>query len=106
LYEYFDIDLENIEFEWDDEKERKNFIKHGIHFSTAVKVFLDSKKLIREDEEHLVEKRYNILGKVGRVLFVVCVFKDKGIIRIISARKASEPEKERYCYGDDFYERY
>jgi uncharacterized DUF497 family protein len=39
LYEYFDIDLENIEFEWDGEKERKNFIKHGIHFSTAVKIF-------------------------------------------------------------------
>lgn len=54
----------------------------------------------------MAEKRYNILGKVGKVLFVVCVFKDKGIIRIISARKASEPEKERYCYGDDFYERY
>ena len=103
MYEYFDIDYENTEFEWDDNKESKNFVKHGIHFSTAAKVFLDPKKMIREDEEHLMEERYDILGKVGKVLFVVCAFKDNGVIRIISARKASEPERERYEYGEDFY---
>ena len=27
-------------------------MKHGIHFRTAVKVFLDPNMLIREDEEH------------------------------------------------------
>jgi hypothetical protein len=106
MYESFNLDYDNVEFEWDDIKEEQNFIKHGIHFSTAAKVFLDPNKLIREDEEHPMEERYDILGKVGRVLFVVCVFEKDGIIRIISARKASEPEKERYDYGEDFYERY
>jgi uncharacterized protein (DUF4415 family) len=37
LYEYFDIDLENVEFEWDDDKERKNFTKHGIHLYQLAK---------------------------------------------------------------------
>jgi uncharacterized DUF497 family protein len=72
-------------------------MKHGIHFSTAVKVFLDPYKLIREDEEHPEEDRYNILGKV---LFVVCALKNENTIRMISARIASIPEKERYEYGE------
>ena len=52
MFEYFDIDLTKASFEWDEEKDRINFMKHGIHFRTAVKVFLDPKKMIREDEEH------------------------------------------------------
>ena len=101
MYEYFDFDLTNAVFEWDENKDALNFTKHGIHFSTAVKVFLDPYKLIREDEEHPEEYRYNILGKVGKVLFVVCVLKNENTIRMISARIASIPEKERYEYGED-----
>mgnify|MGYP003560439104 CR=1 FL=1 len=52
MYERFQFNLENTSFEWDEEKERINFRKHGIHFATAAKVFLDPNKLIREDEEH------------------------------------------------------
>jgi uncharacterized DUF497 family protein len=104
MYEYFDFDYENAMFDWDDVKEELNFRKHGIHFLTAAKVFLDPQKLIRADEEHTAEERYNILGKVGKILFVVCAFEENGIIRIISARKASEPEKERYNHGENFYE--
>lgn len=44
MYEYFDFDLEKALFVWDEEKDRLNFRKHGIHFATAVKVFLDLKK--------------------------------------------------------------
>ena len=62
MFEYFDIDLTKASFEWDEEKDRINFMKHGIHFRTAVKVFLDPKKMIREDEEHPEELRYDILG--------------------------------------------
>ena len=101
MYEYFDINLKELSFEWDDEKDRINYSKHGIHFKTAAKVFLDPNKLIREDEEHTQELRYDILGKVRRVLFVVCAFKDKNVVRIISARLATFSEKERYEYGED-----
>ena len=101
MYEYFEFDLENASFEWDEEKERINFRKHGIHFKTAARVFLDPYKLIREDEEHLQELRYDILVKVGKVLFVVCAFREGNIVRLISARLATMPEKERYEYGED-----
>lgn len=103
MYEYFEFDLENASFEWDEEKERINFRKHGIHFATAAKVFLDPYKLIREDEEHPQEVRYDILGKVGKVLFVVCAFREGNVVRLISARLATVPEKERYEYGEDEY---
>ena len=102
--DYFDTDLAKASFEWDEEKDRINFIKHGIHFRTAAKVFLDPNKLIREDEEHSEELRYDILGKVGKILFVVCALRDQNVIRMISARLATAPEKERYEYGEDDYE--
>lgn len=103
MYEYFDFDLEDASFEWDEAKEELNFKKHGIHFKTAAKVFLDPNKLIREDTEHLGENRYNILGKVGKILFIVCVFKEENVVRLISARLATIPEKERYEYGENEY---
>ena len=104
MFVCFDIDLANISFEWNEEKDRINFIKHGIHFRTAAKVFLDPNKLIREDEEHPEELRYDILGKVGKILFVVCAFRDQNVIRMISARLATAPEKARYEYGEDDFE--
>ena len=104
MYEYFDFDLSKASFEWDEEKDRINFTKHGIHFRTAAKVFLDPNKLIREDEEHPEEQRYDVLGKVGKILFVVCAFREENTVRLISARLATTPEKARYEYGEDDYE--
>ena len=62
MYEYFELNYENLIFEWDDTKAASNFTKHGIQFETASKVFADENKLIRFDEEHPWEERYNILG--------------------------------------------
>ena len=96
-----DIDLQNASFEWDEEKDRINFAKHGIHFKTAAKVFLDPNRLIREDEEHPEELRYDVLGRVEKILFVVCTIRDQDTIRMISARLATKVEKARYEYGED-----
>ena len=104
MYSFFDFDLSQMSFEWDEQKDQKNFAKHGIHFRTAAKVFLDPNKLIREDEEHPEELRYDILGKVGKVLFVVCAFKEENVIRLISARIATPIEKERYEHDEDDFE--
>ncbi len=104
MYEFFDFDYENAIFEWDDEKAAFNFKKHGIRFETASKVFADENKLIRYDEEHPREERYDILGKIGRILFIVCTFKTGNIVHIISACRATEPEKARYEYGENYDE--
>ena len=52
-------------------------------------ISFDPNKLIREDEEHPEEQRYDILGRVGKILFVVCAFREHNTIRMISARLAT-----------------
>ena len=104
MFEYPDFDLTKASFQWDEEKDQINFMKHGIYFRTAVKVFLDPNMLIREDKEHPEELRYNILGRVGKILFVVCAFRDQNVIRMISARLATPAEKARYEHGENEYE--
>lgn len=103
MYESFDFNMDEASFEWDEVKDEINFRKHGIRFATAAKVFLDPDKMIREDEEHPEELRYDILGMVGKVLFVVCTFKQGNTVRLISARLATIPEKVRYEHGEDEY---
>lgn len=93
MYERIGLKYDEIFFEWDDNKDHYNFVNHGIHFKTAAKVFLDPDALIRIDEEHDKEERYDVLGKVGKVLFVVCTVRDKNTIRLISARIASKPRE-------------
>jgi len=39
MFEYFDIDLTKASFEWDEEKDRINFMKHGIHSGRPLKSF-------------------------------------------------------------------
>ena len=102
MYEYFDFDYSSAEFTWDDEKAAANFTKHGVRFETAIKIFYDPNKLIREDEEHLEEERFDVIGKAGKVLFVVCTIHEDNKVRIISARKANTEEKRRYENGESY----
>ncbi|MBO7123076.1 MAG: BrnT family toxin [Treponema sp.] len=86
--------------EWDDSKNELNEKKHGIDFSTAALVFTDNARLEFFDAKHSDEEdRYIVLGKVGRVLFVV--YTERGdSTRIISARLATNAEEKIY-YGDN-----
>lgn len=87
-----------MKFEWDDEKNISNQMKHdGISFEIAVRVFLDQKRIERYDEEHssFEEDRWNVIGLVEKVLFVVYTER-KDSIRIISARRATKEETEEY----------
>jgi uncharacterized DUF497 family protein len=87
-------------FEWDDEKAAVNLKKHGVSFQTAVLVFYDENRIEMYDYEHsLNEDRYNTIGMVNDVLFVVYTER-KDRLRIISARPANKKERSMY------YDRY
>lgn len=87
-------------FEWDDEKAAINLKKHGVSFRTAALVFYDENRIEMYDSEHsLEEDRYNTIGMVEDVLFVVYTER-KDRLRIISARLANKKERSMY------YERY
>lgn len=83
-------------YEWDPDKAKSNFKKHGIRFADAVGVFEDEKAISIEDE-HESESRFITIGMdfLSRILVVVYTFR-KLVIRIISARKASARERKMY----------
>lgn len=91
--------MENLLFEWDDVKEQINIKKHGLSFSVAARVFEDPDRIEIYDELHsITEDRYNTIGMVNDILFVVYTERIN-CIRIISARIATRQEKEIYNYG-------
>lgn len=92
-----------MKFEWDEEKNTKNRIKHKISFETAAHVFDDPECIEMYDFEHSIsEDRYIALGKVGEVLFVVYTER-KDAVRLISARFATKAERRIYDAQDIYY---
>ena len=86
-------------FEWDEEKNRINISKHGFSFQYAKKVFDDEMRIESDYYFRNGEFRYDVIGKINKILFVVCTDKKDDVIRIISARKATKEEEEVY-YGN------
>ena len=81
---------------WDSEKDRENFLKHGIDFETAQLVFQDSYRTTREDP-YLYEQRWRTTGWVGpSVIIVIHTWPLETSGRIISARKANRTERRRH----------
>ena len=67
-----EITINEIDFEWDDEKAEINLRKHKVSFEEAVQVFFDDDRLERLDDFHSgCETRWQVIGKVRDVLFVV-----------------------------------
>ncbi|MBO6108977.1 MAG: BrnT family toxin [Eubacterium sp.] len=85
-----------MKIEWDSEKEEINKRKHKISFDLAKNVFFDEFRIEIYDELHSVnEDRYNTIGLVNDVLFVVYTER-KDSLRLISARLADKRERELY----------
>ena len=84
-------------FRWDMEKAQANFIKHGVRFEQASEVFFDPFVRIL-DAGVGDEAREAVLGLAEdwTLLFVVHVVREYGMIRIISARRATREERRLY----------
>ena len=85
------------DFEWDAAKAAINVRKHGIAFEEAMTVFLDELAVPFQDVVH--SERLVLVGhsSIGRILLVI--FTERmpgGILRIISARRASKRERRAY----------
>ncbi len=87
-----------LEFEWDERKDKANQIKHDVSFEEAATVFDDPLSLNFDDSEHSRgEERYIILGlsNQGRLLFVSHTDRNNKI-RLISARLLTPKERRYY----------
>ena len=85
-----------MEFEWDENKRESNLSKHGIDFADAAKIF-NRPVLERVDNRYdYGETRIVALGEEnGIVLFVVYTWRGE-VRRIISARRATKRERNKY----------
>ena len=92
-----------IKFEWDPPKAATNLKKHQVSFEEAQSVFYDELAVQFFDEDHSsVEERFLMLGmsSQARLLIVChCEREQGGVIRIISARKATRRESAFYPGG-------
>lgn len=87
-----------MNYEWDEKKAAANFRKHGIDFEEASTVFDNPLARIFEDELHSSQERREIIighSWQNRLLLVSFTERSSGI-RIISARVATQREREDY----------
>jgi uncharacterized DUF497 family protein len=91
---------DDLKFEWDKHKAALNKRKHGISFEEAATVFYDDDALEFHDPDHSEdEDRFIMLGLSFKARMLVvnhCLRKSGSVIRIISARKATKHEAQRY----------
>ena len=88
-----------MQFEWNEEKAESNLKKHGVSFAEAETVFGDlSAKMFYDDEHSIDEMREFIIGysEMNRLLVVYFTERGNKRLRIISARKPTNIEREDY----------
>lgn len=92
--------MHDIQFEYDQRKNLVNQRKHHVSFEEAKTIFYDEHaRLIHDPEHSLNEDRFIILGLSANLKLLVVVHtykKENEMIRIISARKATENEIHYY----------
>jgi uncharacterized DUF497 family protein len=88
----------SLEFEWDEDKAKRNQKKHRVSFEEASSIFGDPLALTIPDPLHSEEEdRFVTLGESHRRrLLVVCTTDRGDKIRIISARVATRRERKDY----------
>jgi uncharacterized DUF497 family protein len=98
-----------IRFEWDEAKNLSNQRKHGVSFEEASQVFLDPLHIVVADRVVNGEQRWQALGTASKaagsllLLLVSHTVREDleegifiGVIRIISARRATPEERSSY----------
>jgi uncharacterized protein len=89
--------MDELQFEWDEDKAAQNLAKHGVSFLTAAEIF-DNEVIERiDDREDYGELRFIALGRVELDIYrVTYTWRGENVIRIITVQKASKYERETY----------
>ncbi len=95
--------MKRTRFEWDEEKDKENQVKHNVSFSLARRAFLDPHRVIVEDVNHgREEERFYCIGRVGDGIMTVRFIYRGNVIRIYGAgywrkgRKIYEEQNKIY----------
>ena len=90
-----------MEYEWDNAKAAINRRKHDVDFVDSIVALEDPNRLEELDKTFPHgEERMQIIGMArGNMLFVIVTHRGVSACRIISARKATRHEQDRYYAG-------
>jgi uncharacterized DUF497 family protein len=91
-----------VKYEWDNGKAAANLRKHGVDFADAIAALEDTDRIEEIDTRFVYdEERIQVIGMArGKVLFVIVMIPGEDRCRIISARKATRHEQDRYYAGN------
>ncbi len=85
-----------MEFEWDERKSAANEAKHDVSFRLAVEIFRGPRIEIIDLRRDYGEVRVIAVGLSGTRLLRVVYTRRNGVIRIISAWKASKRDRKNF----------
>jgi len=85
-----------LKVEWDEKKNRANFIKHGLYFEDAALVFSGPCLTFSDTRFDYGEQRLVTLGVLAGRLVVIAHAPRSGGTRIISMRKGNRREQAIY----------
>ena len=87
-----------MKFIWDRRKNEVNIEKHGLDFTDAYKVFESPMMVSLDERKEYDEDRWIGIGQLdsNRVVVIVFTEPEEDTIRVISFRKATTEERERY----------
>ncbi len=91
-----------VQYEWDNGKAAANLRKHVVDFADAVAALEDTNRIEEIDARFVYnEERIQVIGMAhGKVLSVIVTLLGEDTCRIISARKATRHEQDRYYAGN------
>jgi uncharacterized protein len=91
-----------VPYEWGNGKAAESLRKHRVDFVDAIAALEDTNRLEEIDTRfEYGEERIQVIGMArGDVLFVIVTLRGEDSCRIISARKATRHEQERYYAGN------
>jgi uncharacterized DUF497 family protein len=87
-----------VDYEWEAAKAEENRRKHGVDFVDAIPAIEDPHRLEEIDIRfEYGEERMRIIGMAAyHVLFIITTSRGENRCRIISARRATRHEQDRY----------
>ncbi|NJL28482.1 MAG: BrnT family toxin [Thermoanaerobaculia bacterium] len=90
-----------MHFEWDPAKAESNLEKHQVSFDESATVFDDPLAITFPDPDHSGgERRYVTVDfSISAQLLVVGHTERRGVLRLISARRATPSERRRHETG-------
>jgi uncharacterized DUF497 family protein len=91
-----------VRYEWDNAKAALNLRKHGVDFLDAIEAVEDPNRVEEVDVQFAYgEERIQVIGMADDgVLFVIITLRGEDTCRIVSARKATRHEQDRYYAGN------